>query len=193
MAGTIPLNPKQQRFVEEFLVDMNASAAYQRAGYKATGAAARAAAARMLTNANILEAIQEGIEERSKRTEVTTDKVLAEWAKLAFLDIRKAFDADGALKPIDQLDPDTAAAIAGLEVEEIFEPDPDGGKRVSGHLKKIKLADKKGALDSIAKHLGMFITKIQVSPYATISDAELRRRIADLEARTAQTAGGAEE
>ena len=52
-------------------------------------------------------------------TEITADRVLKEIARPAFLDIRKAFNADGSLKPIHDLDDDTAAAIAGLEVSEI--------------------------------------------------------------------------
>ena len=52
-----------------------------------------------------------------RRHQVTADRVIAELAKLAFLDIRKAFDEEGKLKPIHEIDDDTAAAIAGLEVE----------------------------------------------------------------------------
>ena len=103
---------------------------------------------------------------------MTIDRVLAEYAKLAFLDIRKAFDEDGNLVPIHEMDDDTAAAITGLEVEEVratvevdegLEAQPHGGalrrsreRQTVGRLKKVKLSDKKGALDSLAKYLGLF-------------------------------------
>ena len=77
---------------------------------------------------------------------------------MAFLDIRKAFDENGILKPIHELDDDTAAAISGLEVDKKVSKmtDENGEPMVESHLHKIKLSDKKGALDSLAKTLGLF-------------------------------------
>ena len=81
-----------------------------------------------------------------------------EYARLAFLDIRKAFDEGGNLIPIHELDDDTAAAITGLEVDKKVSKmtDENGEPLVESHLHKIKFSDKKGALDSLAKCLGMF-------------------------------------
>lgn len=70
------LTDKQRRFAEEYLVDLNASVAYQRAGYSATGNAAESAASRLLRNVKVAEAIREAQEGRSKRVEVTQDWVL---------------------------------------------------------------------------------------------------------------------
>ena len=70
------LTPKQQRFVEEYLVDLNASAAYQRAGYTARGNAAEADASRLLRNAKVAAAIAAAKAQRSKRTELTADWVV---------------------------------------------------------------------------------------------------------------------
>jgi phage terminase small subunit len=150
------LSPKQQRFVEEYLVDLNATQAAIRAGYNAK--TARAQASRLLTKVNISDAIFEGRQLTADRLEVTQERVLKEFARLAFLDIRKAFDKDGNLLPIHDIDDDTAAALAGIEVEEMFEG-KGGDREKVGTLRKIKLADKKGALDSLAKHLGMFIDR----------------------------------
>lgn len=69
-----PLTPKQAAFVREYLVDLNASAAYLRAGYK-TGNA-NVLGPRLLANAGIAQAIQKAMDERSKRTEITADYVL---------------------------------------------------------------------------------------------------------------------
>jgi len=87
----------------------------------------------------------------------TVERVLAEYGHIGFLDIRTAFDKDGNLKTIQELPEDVARSIAGIEFEEIFA----GGKAKVhvGRIHKIKLASKLGALDSIAKHLGMFVEK----------------------------------
>ncbi|MCG5237585.1 terminase small subunit [Xanthobacter oligotrophicus] len=98
------------------------------------------------------------MDERAARTSVTAERVLQELARIAFLDIRKAFNADGSMKPLDQLDDDTAAAIAGLEVSK--ELDEDGRQVVIGRIKKLKLSDKLGALTLLARHLGMLNDKL---------------------------------
>lgn len=93
------------------------------------------------------------------RAEISVGRVLAEYGKLAFLDIRKAFNETGDLKPISEMDDATAAAVSGLEFEEVFEMQGSGADRERvhvGRIHKLKLTDKRGALDSIAKHLGMF-------------------------------------
>ena len=70
------LTPKQQRFVEEYLIDLNAGRAYERAGYKATGNVAEANASRLLRNAKVQTALQAAQDARSERTELTQDWVL---------------------------------------------------------------------------------------------------------------------
>jgi len=82
-----------------------------------------------------------------RRTEITQDRVLNEYAKIAFLDPRKLLQEDGRPLKISKLDDESAGAIAGLDVAE----DNMGFDTV-----KYKLANKLGALDSIARHLGMF-------------------------------------
>jgi phage terminase small subunit len=76
---------------------------------------------------------------------------LQERARLAFFDVRKLLDATGAPKAIQDLDDDTAAAIAGLDVVNIGSDD----KRV-GEVLKIKLADKNASLTALEKHLGLY-------------------------------------
>lgn len=76
------LTPKQQRFCEEYIIDLNATQAAIRAGYSEK--CARVSAAKMLTKANIQEKIAELIEERSKRTDITADKVIEQLGNIAF-------------------------------------------------------------------------------------------------------------
>lgn len=153
------LTAKQEAFVIEYLVDLNATQAAIRAGYSEN--TARFIGAENLTKPYIQAAIQKAQEERAKRTEITADRVLKEYARLGFFDPRKLFDSEGKPIPIQDLDDDTAAAIAGLDVMEEYEGFGDNRTFV-GYTKKYKIVDKKGALDSIAKHLGMFVEKIDV-------------------------------
>lgn len=115
-----------------------------------------------------------------EKVSITVDRLLEEYAKLAFLDIRKAFDSKGCLLPLHEMDDATAAAIAAIEVEEQFRyggrrnpvvtDDPEEQAKLEeirrreaiGRILKFKLIDKKGALDSLAKHLGMFRQKVDV-------------------------------
>ena len=146
------LTPKQKAFVSEYLIDLNATQAAIRAGYSPK--TANEQGARLLANVSIAQTIQKAMQDREQRTEITQDRVLQEYARLAFYDPRKLFQPDGTPKPIETLDDDTAAALAGLEVREEFEG--TGQDRVfTGYTKKYKLANKLGALDSLAKHLGM--------------------------------------
>jgi phage terminase small subunit len=142
------LTAKQRRFVDEYLKDLNATQAAIRTGYSQK--TARQMGAENLSKPVIQAAIAESMADRSSRTGITADRVLQELSRLAFLDIRKAFNADGSLKPLHELDDDTAAAVAGMDVVEI-----GSGDSVVGVTKKIKLSDKKGALELVMRHLGM--------------------------------------
>src|SRR5690606_26009462 len=130
-------------------IDLNATAAYKRAGYKSKGRAAENCASRPLGNAGVQARIAERMKEREKRTEITQDRVLLELSRLAFFDIRTIYNADGSLKNIVDLDDNAAAAMAGVDVVEMA-----GGAEISGggvgHIaaftKKAKVWDKKGAL-----------------------------------------------
>lgn len=171
------LTPKQARFVEEYLIDLNATQAATRAGYSAKTAASQGE--RLLRNVEVAKAIQAAQAARSARTEITQDMVLRELAKIGFSDIRKVVrwgatelrtteDKDGeavtepyhglSLVSADDIDDDTAAAIS--EVSE----GRDG--------LKVKLHDKKGALVDIGRHLGMFKDKVEHS--GEIRTPELR-------------------
>lgn len=160
MSGKIgKLTPKQAKFVEEYLLDLNATQAAIRAGYKPSQA--RFIGCENLTKPNIAEAIQTQMEARSQRTEISQDRVLQEYAKLAFLDPRRFYDEDGSLIPIHELSEDVAAALAGMDVStERVGKDKDGLPEFAT-VRKIRLSDKKGALDSVARHLGMFNDKVK--------------------------------
>ena len=145
------LTLKQQRFTNEYGIDLNASAAYTRAGYRARGNSAEASASRLLRNAKVQRVIQEKEKKLAKRCEITTENVLREAGVLAFSDIRKLFNADGSPKPIHELDDATAGAIKSIEVGQMMS---EG--RVIGRVCKIKLWDKNSAQERLFKHLRLF-------------------------------------
>lgn len=162
MAGAdkIKLTDKQAAFIREYLVDLNATQAAIRAGYSAN--TATVIAHETLSKPYIQEALKCAMDKRASRTEITADRVLKEYARLGFFDPRKLFDKDGKPLEIQDIDDDTAAVLSGLDVQEIYEG-TGVDKKFVGFSKKYKLADKKGALDSIARHLGMFIDKQEIS------------------------------
>lgn len=81
--------------------------------------------------------------------------VIAEVTKLASFDVRRLYNADGSPIPFHELDADTAACIVGVEVVENFQG--TGKERAFvGYTKKYKVADKKGALEMLMKHLGLY-------------------------------------
>lgn len=149
------LTDKQKRFVQEYLVDLNATQAAARAGYSAR--TANEQGARLLAKDSVRQAVRQGQERISRKLEITRERVLREYARLAFFDPRRLFEQDGRPRDINQLDEDTAAALAGLDVLETYEGTGED-RRLAGCTKKYKLANKLGALDSLGKHLGLFNT-----------------------------------
>ncbi|MCI8810368.1 MAG: terminase small subunit [Oscillibacter sp.] len=147
------LTPKQKRFVAEYLVDLNATAAAIRAGYSKK--TAEVIGYENLRKPQIEAAINQAIQEREKRTEITQDMVLRETAKLAFFDIRKMFDKNGKPLDISKLDDATAAALVGLDVQDVTDQDGD----YVGYVKKYKMADKVKALELLGKHFGTWEPK----------------------------------
>jgi phage terminase small subunit len=82
---------------------------------------------------------------------VAIERVLREYARIAFADIAQAYDADGNLLPVQQMPEDIRRVLTGVEIAELF----NEGEQI-GRLKKVRFAPKVPALDSLAKHLGMF-------------------------------------
>lgn len=151
------LTNKQARFVEEYLVDLNATAAARRAGYSAKNA--DKIGPELVGKTRIMAAIQEKMSARSERTNITQDRVLRELARVAFFDPRKMFDDAGGAKHVTKLDDDTAAAVAGLDVATEIDRDNDS---VETTTRKYKIADKLRALELLGKHLGMFRERVTI-------------------------------
>lgn len=150
------LTPKQRRFVDEYLIDLNATQAALRAGYSPK--TADQIGSELLQKTTVAEALQARMKAREQRTEITQDRVLTELAKIGFFDVRKLFHGDGSPKSIADLDDATAAAVAGLDVVNIGNQDAG-----IGQVMKYKIADKRAALVDIGRHLGMFPGKLELT------------------------------
>lgn len=157
------LTPKQKIFADEYLIDLNATRAYKIAYPKVKkDESARVNGSKLLTNTNVVAYIDKRMKEREKRTEITQDRVLQELAKLGFFDVRKLFDSEGKPVGVAELDDETAACIAGLDVMEAYEGTGEN-KEFVGYIRKYKLADKIKALELLGRHLGMFKDKVELS------------------------------
>lgn len=147
------LSEKQKRFCSEYLIDLNGTQAAIRAGYSPKTAAEQAS--RLLSKVNVTNYLQTKKNKIETKLEINLERCLKELGRIAFTDLRKFYDEKGNLIPIHELDEDTAAAIAGMDIEELFE-NVFGQRNQIGVVKKIKRWDKNKALEMLMKHLGGF-------------------------------------
>lgn len=145
------MTQKQKRFIEEYLIDLNATQAAIRAGYSPD--TAKSIGSENLTKPDIQARIARAMAERSRRTGVNADRVVMELAKIAFVNAKDVIDSDTATVRPDALPEDTAA-IQSVKVKTFGE---DGLER------EIKMADKLKALELLGKHLGVFKDKVELS------------------------------
>ena len=109
----------------------------------------------LASNVRVAERVKELKDKHSAKFEITTERILLEIARIAYFDPRKLYRPDGSPIPINELDDDTAAALAGLDIQEIFEG--SGSDRVFvGYTKKYKVAEKNAALEKLAKYKGLY-------------------------------------
>ena len=146
---------RYERFALEYVKDLNLTQAAIRTGYSKRTAYSQGS--RLLKNAEVAALVAKHTAKRAAASELSIDRVLLEIRRLAFQDVRKLYDADGNLKPIQDLDDDTAACIAGFEQEEIWRGVGEERENV-GRLQKIKRWDKLRALDQAMSYLGMHKT-----------------------------------
>lgn len=148
------LTEKQQRFVDEYLIDLNATQAAIRAGYSIKYADREGH--KLVENSRVSEAIEKALAERSRRTGINQDRVVQELAKIAFVKITDVVNDDCEILPnVDEAD---LAAIESMKVKTI--PTKSGEIGVE---REVKLSSKLKALELLGKHLGMWNDKIDVN------------------------------
>lgn len=148
------MTKKQKLFVEEYLIDLNATQAAIRAGYSPD--TAKAIGSENLTKPDIRAHIDKAMAERSKRTGVNADRVVMELAKIAFINAMDVIDTKTATVKADALPEDTAA-IQSVKVKTSSSENSEMVER------EIKMADKIKALELLGKHLGMFKDRVELS------------------------------
>ncbi len=159
------LTPKQVRFVEEYLIDLNSVRAYLRV-YGGKEASARANAARLIAKDSISAAIVAAKQERSKRTRIDQDRVIQELAHIAFSDLCELAEwgcgKKLSLKDSARLTPENRRLVHSIAQTVTKE----GGSLT------IKLHDKIAALRMLALHTGV------LEPRKEVDESEARRKAA---------------
>lgn len=140
--------PSRDRFVEEYLIDLNGTQAAIRAGYSAKSA--RAQGSRLLADANVQARIAEAKAERSKRVQIDADYVLKRLVAELEADVSDILtDADGTLKqPHEWPEIWRKGLVSGFEVQ--VDKDQDGN--VCGHTAKVKLSPRIKSLELLGRH-----------------------------------------
>ena len=159
---------RSQIFAKEYLIDLNATQAAIRAGYSPKTAMQQGQ--RLLTRDDIQAAIQKEMNKRARRTEITADKVLEEYAKLGFSDVTDYLQVVTERVLVGH-DKETGEPISDISQFVLMKDTANIPKDKLAAISEIKQAkdgsisfklhDKRGALDSIARHLGMFTERIE--------------------------------
>jgi len=156
--GSTPLKSVQQEmFVAHIMRGMCQTEAYKNAGYK-TGQSENALMAhssRLVRNGKVAARLAYKRGQLAKKMDVSAERVVLERARIAFADPAEMFDANGATLPIHEMPEDIRRAIAGVDVEELYEGRGENRKKV-GEVVKPRLWNKNDALESLEKQLGLF-------------------------------------
>jgi len=151
------LTPKQARFIDEYLKDLNATQAAIRAGYSPK--TAQEISSETLSKPIIQEAVQKRRNELSAKAQMDQEWVLNNYKKLVDYTLEEIYDDDGNLLPISQMSENARFASYGLRKvkKKAITINKDGSKKLSEtNMHELKFTDKKAVFDQIGKHLGMF-------------------------------------
>jgi phage terminase small subunit len=176
------LNTKQRLFVSEFLIDLNATKAAERAGYSKK--TAQVQSSRLLSNVMVSAEIAETQSKRFQKLGITADRVLNELALLGFSNMMDYIQigANGEARgDLSKLTRDQAAAITEITVEEYTERtgEDEDGKPTFDNVKrtKFKLTDKRAALVDLGKHLKLFTEKVQVEGDMQLEIRDVKQKL----------------
>ena len=161
------MTPLQALFIVEYLKDLNATQAAIRAGYSKESAAE--IGSQNLAKPHIKKEVDRQLQSRATRTLITGDKILHEIFQIADCDPLDAFEANGDLKPLNEIPSQVRKAIASVEIEAMYEMDYEekgNPKKVEvGLLKKIKFWSKDRAQENLAKHLRLLAERFEVGTF----------------------------
>lgn len=141
------LTPKQLRFCDEYVKDLNATQAAIRAGYSKK--TARSQGQRLLTKVDIdlqIKKLQKDIQERNK---MTVDDCVSMLSSMAKYDVADIINDDGSVKALSEIPKEARLVIEGIDVDEI-----KSGEITIGQTKKVKLSNRRANIIELMKHLG---------------------------------------
>lgn len=161
MARSEELNPRQRRFIEEYIVDLNGTQAAIRAGYSRRSAAADASV--ILINPKVQLEIEKAIKARSERTFIRQDRVVRELAILGFSDVRNYVVGDDGEVELAEDVPDAAFRAISSIRRKIRTITTKGGSVVVERDVELKLWNKNNALELLGKNLRMWLDKIALT------------------------------
>lgn len=163
------LTPKQQRFVKEYLIDLNGTQAAIRAGYKPSNAESTACA--LLKDPKVSQGVADGQAQQLERLDHSANEVLEELFRVGLGNIANLLDAKGELKPIKDMPPAHQAMLSS--VEWVMKNATAGDGKIDRVL-KIRLWDKVRALETLARH------------YRLLTDTKVDEDAADWDKRVAR-------
>jgi len=160
------LNPKQARFVQEYLIDLNATQAAIRAGYSKK--TAEQLGHQLLQKTSVSEAVVKAQARLSDKNGDLVQKIVDELKIIAFSDIANhtRIDPDtGAIcaKGFDEMPPGASRALQSIDENRAIKEDADGNKVTVYDKVNFRMWDKLKAIDLLGKHLGMFKERIEHS------------------------------
>ena len=200
------LTPKRLRFVEEYLIDLNAARAYRAAGFKGNDNVCAVEGHRLLSIPNVAAAIKEAMDKRSERVGLTADETLGQLRRMLMFDPRKLLNDDGTPKAIGELDDDSVMAIAGLKIRvERSKRGQKGEAEGSGDdeatIAEYRLTDRVRVTELAMRHLKLLTEKLELTgkdgerlerPRSAIEDARLVAFLFAKAQRELEKAGTAE-
>jgi len=174
------LTAKQQRFVAEYLVDLNATQSAIRAGYSQKGA--KDQAWQNMQNPEILAAVRVAMEARNQRTQVDADYVLDRLTEIDQMDLLDILEDDMSIKPLSRWPKVWRQSLSGFDIAEMF---AGAGKErdLVGLMKKIKWPDKVKNLELLGKHVNVNAFRDQVVVDVSLT---LSQRMAKARERTSK-------
>ncbi len=143
-------NMKHEAYCLEYMLDLNATQAYIRAGYSKKGA--RVGASNLLAKTNIQKRIQELFTERSKRTKCSADTILIKLVQIFDLDLAECFDENGILLSVPDMPEHIRKSIGGIDTSKSITKNSEG-TTVEEITKKLKLLDRLKALELAGRHI----------------------------------------
>lgn len=169
------LTHKQERFITEYLIDLNATQAAIRSGYSEKTAAV--VGCENLTKPNIQEAIQKAQHERHERLQIDADYVLKRHVEIDEMDVADIFDSQGVMLPVFAWPKSWRTTISSIDISELVNTRDE--EVITTVLKKIKWPDKLRNIALLGKHVSIqaysnkhMLTKTKAKPVESITYIE---------------------